>query len=409
MFIMQTLINKSLLQKNIWKFYLSTFFGSWSFATGFLVFYYRELGFSYIQIFLIGIVYELLNFVLEIPTGVLADFWSRKRVIVIGYLVSGLSFFIVLIKPEAYGTYILWSVLSAICTTLNSGSVDAYIYDTVQAINPDEYPKVISRISAISLVVQAISFLIGGWVADSLGFNYALLLSGIGGVLQTIVIFTTYEPPVNNKEVIKKIESAHSLLKQFTRQITTSFKVLFQNHITRTMLLYGIVFFLLMEFVRIIYQPYFSELGFNTKSAISLLSASFLIISALSGIVISKINTRKNEKLLLIFFSIGLCLPLLLLSFPTVSMVAFILFYIAVGGGQVIIPTIMNRYLPSDKRATILSAQNQIGSLSYAIFALLIGNLIDRVNIPMGALFVGLLFSLSFLFLLAGKDLKDDH
>src|SRR5574340_31222 len=145
---MQTFVDKSLLKKNIWKFYLSTFFGSWSFAAGFLVFYYRELGFSYLQIFALGIIYELLNFILEIPTGVLADFWSRKRVIVLGHLISALSFFIVLINPKVYVTYVIWSVLSAVCTTLNSGSYDAYIYDTVKGINPDDYPRVLSRLSA---------------------------------------------------------------------------------------------------------------------------------------------------------------------------------------------------------------------------------------------------------------------
>lgn len=207
------------------------------------MFYYRELGFSYFQIFLIAIVYEVLNFLLEIPTGVLADNWSRKRVIVIGYLISGLSFFIVLIKPEAYITYIIWSVLSAICTTLNSGSVDAFIYDTVQEINPDYYPKVLSRVSAISLITQAISFSIGGWLSDSFGFRYVLLLSGIGGLLQTLIISTTLETLVKSKEKSVELRSFRSLMQQFVQQILNSFSILFGQVKVRTMLIYGILVF----------------------------------------------------------------------------------------------------------------------------------------------------------------------
>lgn len=404
---MQTFVDKSLLKKNIWKFYLSTFFGSWSFATGFLVFYYRELGFSYLQIFALGIVYELLNFVLEIPTGVLADFWSRKRVIVIGHLISGLSFFIVLINPRVYVTYLIWSVLSAFCTTLNSGAYDAYIFDTVKGINADDYPKVLSRLSAIALLTQAVSFLIGGWVADSLGFRTALLLSGIGGILQTIIIFTTYEVPVEVEEMKMAIESGGALLRRFTRQITASFQALFSNLTTRIILIYSILIFLIMEFVRVIYQPYFSNLGYNTKYAISILSAGFLIVTAISGILIGQIKTRKNERLLLLLISFGLCLPLLVLNFQYIGLTAFILFYIALGAGQVIVPDIMNRHIPSAKRATILSAQNQLGSLGYAIFAVIIGNMIDRLNIPTTALIVGVLLMLVFLFLSVRINSKD--
>ena len=101
--------NKALTKKgitnNVWKFYLSAFFGSWSFATGILIFHYRELDFSFAQILGIAVVYEVFNFILEIPTGVLADLWSCKKTIMIGYFISGISFFIVLINPNTYIIY----------------------------------------------------------------------------------------------------------------------------------------------------------------------------------------------------------------------------------------------------------------------------------------------------------------
>jgi hypothetical protein len=50
-------------------FYWAAFFGNWSFAIGILIFHYRELGFSFIQIFLLAAIYEGLNFLLEIPTA----------------------------------------------------------------------------------------------------------------------------------------------------------------------------------------------------------------------------------------------------------------------------------------------------------------------------------------------------
>jgi MFS family permease len=399
--------SKPAVETNITKFYVATFFGSLSFATGFLVFYCRKLGFSFSQIFLVSVVYEVLNFLLEIPTGVLADFWSRKRVIISGTLISGLSFFVVSIRPEAYVTYIIWSVLSAICTTLNSGSVDAFIYDTVQAINPDEYPKVVGRISAIALTTQAISLPIGGWLTNLYGFRYALVLSGIAGVLQALIISSTVEiPGVNRKEAVQ-FHSVRGIAQQFNEQIRTSFSILFGQTIVRSVLLYGILFFVVAEFATVIYQPYYSDLGYDSETAIAIFSASFLVIQAISSMIAGHIATPKNQRVLLAAVSAGLCLPLLVLRFAPLGIPSFVLFYFAMGVGEVVLSNTMNGLIPSDKRATILSAQNQLASITYAIAALAMGPLFDRLDVTGGAFAVGAVVLVLFVLVMSRANLKE--
>ncbi len=306
---------KSRISKNIGKFYLSAFSGNLSFATGILIFHYRELGFSFLQIFTISIVYELLNFFLEIPTGVLADLWSCKKTITLGYFISGASFFIVLINPEVFPIYIIWSVLSAVCTTLNSGSVTAFIYDTMQEIDPQKYPTVLGKINAISLVTQAVSIIAGGLISERIGFKAVLLLSGIGGLLQSLVIATTIEP--------QKTKTFQNNLKrvprQFQEKIISSFRILFYKPGVRFLLLYGILVFILSQFVQVIYQPYFSGLGYETKSQIGFISAGSLILMAISSIFVGKMKFKKKGLSLLLFLSACLCLPLLALRIPNLE------------------------------------------------------------------------------------------
>ena len=348
-------------RNNIPKFYIAAFFGNWSFATGILVFHYRELGFSFLQIFTISVVYEILNFFLEIPTGVLADLWSCKKTITLGYFISGFSFFIVLLNPDSYKIYIVWSILSAVCTTLNSGSVTAYIYDSVHEYNSDEYPKVLGRISAISLGTQAISIITGGILSDLIGFNLALFLSGIGGILQTIVIALTHEPIMEKTK--NNLYMSKSLTKQFLEKISESFKILFTKTELKNMLYYGIFIFILSEFVSVIYQPYFSNLGFSSKTEISIFSAGSLIILAISSIIAGHWKNSNNKGNLLETLSFCLCLSLILIKIPALGIPSFIIFYGAMGIIGVVFSDRMNRLIPSNSRATILSAQNQLGSI----------------------------------------------
>ena len=165
-----------------------------------------------------------------------------------------------LIRPEAYLTYLVWAVLSAICTTLNSGSVSAFIYETMQVFDVNRYPQVLSRISAISLITRAVSMVIGGILADQIGFNAALLISGIGGLLQTAVFATTVEPP--RRKAIQTLEGNPPISQQFLTQIQASFSILFKNEKVRSLLISGIMYFVIAQFTAVIFQPYLAELGF---------------------------------------------------------------------------------------------------------------------------------------------------
>jgi len=393
------------IEQNISKIYLCAFFGNWAFATGILVFHYRELGFSFFQIFLLSVVYEFLNFILEIPTGVLADLWSYKKTITIGYFISGISFFIVLIRPEAYPTYIFWAILSAVCTTLNSGSVSAFTYETMRVIDADRYPEVLSRISAISLLTQAVSMVIGGVLADKIGFNAALLISGIGGLLQTAVFATTIEPP--RRKAIQTSEGNQPISQQFLTQIKSSFSILFKNEKVRFLLIFGIMYFVIAGFTAVIFQPYLAELGFSTKSQIALFSAGSLFVMAASAILCGHIKNHKNEIKLLVGVSIGLCLALVLIFLPKFGIPAFILLYLCIGADEIILSDMLNRFIPSENRATVLSAQNQLNSLSYTCVAVLLGKAMDSLGIQVSALITGFLLMIGFSILFLHNNFKE--
>ena len=67
---------------NITRFYINSALGGLTFFHGVLGFYMRQIGFSYTQIFILVALYEILVFLLEIPTGMFADRFGLKRSVV---------------------------------------------------------------------------------------------------------------------------------------------------------------------------------------------------------------------------------------------------------------------------------------------------------------------------------------
>ena len=63
----------------------------------------------------------------------------------------------------------------------------------------------------------------------------------------------------------------------------------------------------------------------------------------------------------------------------------------------------MNKLIPPDKRATILSAQNQLGSISYAIIGIALGTVMDQIGLSTSMLLIGVVSTALFTILLFTK------
>jgi len=94
------------------------------------VYYVTEVGMSPLQLVLVGTLMEVAIFVFEIPTGIVADMYSRRLSIVIGTFVMGVAVMLF----GAFGD--VWPILAANALwgfgyTFTSGAFDAWLADEV--------------------------------------------------------------------------------------------------------------------------------------------------------------------------------------------------------------------------------------------------------------------------------------
>jgi DHA3 family tetracycline resistance protein-like MFS transporter len=94
------------------------------------IYFVTELGMSPLELVVVGTVMELAIFVFEVPTGIVADTYSRRLSIVIGNVVMGAAFVLV------GGVEAVWAVLAGFAVwglgwTFTSGAMDAWLADEV--------------------------------------------------------------------------------------------------------------------------------------------------------------------------------------------------------------------------------------------------------------------------------------
>ena len=87
-------------------------------------------GLTPVQLILVGTVLELSAFVFEVPTGIVADVYSRKLSIIIGYVLMGVGFLVEGFFPS-FLPILLAQVIWGLGYTFTSGATQAWITDEV--------------------------------------------------------------------------------------------------------------------------------------------------------------------------------------------------------------------------------------------------------------------------------------
>ena len=101
---------------------------------GLSAYYIRTVGMSPLQLVLVGTAIEATCFLFEVPTGVVADTFSRKWSVIIGGVLVGACYIITGLAP-VFIAIVIAEIVRGIGETFISGAGDAWITDEVGADN----------------------------------------------------------------------------------------------------------------------------------------------------------------------------------------------------------------------------------------------------------------------------------
>jgi len=155
-----------------------------------------EIGFDAAAVGVMAAIYAVAVPLVEVPSGVLADRWSRRGVLIIASLalaccalIGGLS--------ENVVTYILSAVILAVFFAMHSGTLDAVVYDTVleETGGSDDFERRLGRVRLIESIALASSSLLGGWVASLTSTRLTYFLTVPFG-LMSVAAYLRFREPV---------------------------------------------------------------------------------------------------------------------------------------------------------------------------------------------------------------------
>lgn len=178
---------------NTRKFYLRQIFGELMPIYPLYALLLSNKGLSVQQISLLLIIWSLPVVFLEIPTGILADRWSRRNMIILGSLAKAACFF-VWIFSNGFALFALGFVLWGVGGAFISGAEEALVFDSLKSQESEtKFDVILGRgrfLSGISTIIACVS---GGYIGMHFGMEYALYLSVVSGLISTYIAFSYKE------------------------------------------------------------------------------------------------------------------------------------------------------------------------------------------------------------------------
>ncbi len=339
---------------------------------------------DYTRIFILEASFSFSMFILEIPTGIIADKYGRKYSLALGGVFSAASF-ILFGLVNNYWVFFLADFICAIGITLLSGADKALLYDTLIAIGEEaQGARYFSRYETAGLIGIILGLIGGSIIADApclpypSGLPLTFILSG-AVLLPVFIIAVTLREPARKK-----------IGEKFIRQGINGFRYIFQNSRLRAFSFNYTFISATTFFMFWLYQPLLKSAGIGLLYY-GIVGAAFNIFSIVLMNSIGRIEDRIgiNRLLFLTAFIPGVLYCSLF--FKAHAAYALCAILLVTGLRQMRSPLLsdyMNRHIGSGNRATVLSGVSMIERVIIMVMFPVTGLLADD-SLPVAFLFLG--------------------
>jgi MFS family permease len=363
-----------------------------------LVPYFRDaLGVDYQGFMLCQAIFSGIIILMDVPTGLLADIWTRRTTMIVGTALYAAGEVLLLVVHGFAGAAIAESLLG-VAVSLLSGAKMALLYDSMEeAGQAEHYRRKQGFVHGSGLYATGAGALFGGWLYE---WHHVLpvALSAVMAVLATLVSSVIAEP-ARHKEAVRRHPLADMLE-------TMRYALHGHKDVAAVILLSGVAF----AVTRVIFwaqQPYYMMLGVPTAWFGVFTGVNFLIAGA-GGHWGHKLDGKFSDIRTLLgclFAAFMVCLlGGLLANRAGVALVIAGGAIYGVGWARTL--TAINHMVDSARRATILSTANFMLSVFSIPLLALSGAVEARHGIAASLLSLAAVAAaggMAALFLLRGK------
>lgn len=369
------------IKAQIHKLYTLTMVGYFRIAGASWVALLALRGFSMLEIGMLESIFHIVSSWFEIPSGVVADVFGRKKTMVLASLVSFVSGLFMILSNN------FWSVafaigFSALSYNLESGTREALAYDSLKFAGQEEkYNKFASTEMMLYRITSSTATLCAGfalWLGcrKAYAFDIVFSLMAIGIACSLNEVSVSNDENTDNKENNNPNENKDTKIGyRLKNVITESWRFMITNKKARSIMVINAIIGAVSTLVLFFLQAKLPLAGLND----ALLGPALFVmgLGAAFGAKAAGFFPKLKYKKYIIISSIGVIFAF--------AMVFTELPYVMILGGfagsffddfiEVRTDIILNEMIPSEQRATLISVNSFMFSIVMIVMSTLMGSI----------------------------------
>lgn len=385
---------------NIWKFYLASILGGFTyFYNGIETLYYRHFNLTFEQIGVLISSMLIATLLLEIPSGAFADLYGRKKSLIIsafagvfalGFLTFGSTFII----------FAAGFIFLGISRAFSSGAGSALLYDSLYSLKKaDDFIKHKSRLSSSFIAIDLISGSLG-LLLFAIDVRIPYYISFAAMLLVLIIQFSMFESFLPIKRTTSLI--SHNLIQMKKGLVLTikSFPIIWLT-------LFSFIFFVSCKFFSdVVSTPFFQE---TKQFSIYELSILFLITNSIQTTFVffsnyfeKKLGTLNSLIMTIVVIPVTYFAMIYSNSYIITGIIVGI-YYAIISFSEIVSESYINIQVESENRATVLSVSSMVISTLGLFIIPILGTKTDTNGLTSGMYLTAVLTLLGGAALLAIK------
>lgn len=372
-------MNKKIVRQYIILSTLSKVLGLSLISATYMTFLLKN-GLNLFEANLVNVVFYIVLFVSEIPTGAFADVYGRKKSYVISCLLISIGNFTYGLSHSFWG-FALAESFTAIGMTFASGAFQAWLVDSLKH-HGDSSPlqPIFSRVLIFSQMGSISGAIIGSYLAT---FNQTWPWFGIG--FGMFFVMCLAQIIMKEEYFVRQKMSWRKGVQAIKDTAETSIRFGIRNAKIRYILLIGGIQVLAFQAPNMQWQPFFGKMiggGVKFGFIYAGISLSIMLGAQIAKWVLKKSASEKNAiRNIQIVAGSFLAMSVLSRYFP-IAITIFLLHELARGAFGPIKDAYLHDQIPSKERATIVSFESIAHHIGGAIGLVLSGLLANSAGIP---------------------------
>ena len=376
-------------------YYLLTFL--FEFAAGLTaatyVLFLLSQGLDLFQVTLVNLSFMIGIFIFEMPTGAYADYFGRKKSVILSSIFLMLALFIYFLSSNII-TFIIAEITAAMAFTFASGALDAWMVDSMET---KQFTGKVDFIFSHAAIIGKVAALLAGLIGAYIGSVSLALPFGVGAAVSLVAVFVSVFFLKENFVREKAINwtGAVSQMVRITKEGVT-YGV--QHKVVLWLIISSVIATFAFQPLNMYWSPRMNNLAGDKIWLMGWVWAGVSFAMMMGSFLVKQLlKKEKSYTWILMLTVLVLGIPILLISTSDifgVVLVGFVIYELGRGMQTPVQKAYLNKHIPSEQRATVLSFNSMMGRVGAALGLVILGFVAKNYSIQSSWLISGLLLFL---------------